>query len=43
MGLFGKLGAMVAKMGKLIVVVIAGVFLAIKKFFGKLFGARQAE
>ena len=43
MGLFGKLGAMVAKMGKLIFVVIAGIFIAIKKFFSSLFGARQAE
>ena len=43
MGLFGKLGAMIAKMGKLIFVVIAGIFVAIKKFFSSLFGSRQAE
>jgi uncharacterized membrane-anchored protein len=41
-GLFGKLGLMLAKLGKGIVVVIAGIFIAIKKAFGKLFGARES-
>lgn len=42
-GLLGKLGVLVAKMGKLVIVFIVGIFVAIKKLFGKLFGARQAE
>lgn len=41
MGLFGKLGLLIAKLGKLAVVLVVGVLAAIKKFFGKLFGSRQ--
>lgn len=41
MGLFAKLGAFFAKLGKAAVLVVIGVLAAIKKFFGKLFGARQ--
>ncbi|MCB1277391.1 DUF2167 domain-containing protein [Prosthecobacter sp.] len=41
MGLFGKLGALIAKLGKGIILVVIGVLAAIKKFFAKLFGARQ--
>ncbi|HRH99025.1 MAG TPA: DUF2167 domain-containing protein [Prosthecobacter sp.] len=41
MGLFGKIGALFAKLGKGIILVVIGVLAAIKKIFGKLFGARQ--
>lgn len=41
MGLFAKLGAAFAKLGKAAILIVIGVLAAIKKFFGKLFGARQ--
>ena len=41
MGLFGKLGVLVAKLGKGIILVIAGALAGLKKLFGKLFGSRQ--
>ena len=41
MGLLGKLGVLVAKLGKGIILVIAGALAGLKKLFGKLFGSRQ--
>ncbi len=41
MGLFGKLGLVFAKLGKGAILLVIGVFAAVKKFFGKLFGSRQ--
>ncbi|WP_395745015.1 DUF2167 domain-containing protein [Prosthecobacter sp.] len=41
MGLFSKLGVFVAKLGKGIILVIAGALAGLKKLFGKLFGSRQ--
>lgn len=41
MGLFGKLGVFFAKLGKGAIVLVVGVLAVVKKFFGKLFGARQ--
>jgi uncharacterized membrane-anchored protein len=41
MGLYGKLVAGVAKLGKGIILVIAGALAGLKKLFGKLFGSRQ--
>lgn len=41
MGLFGKLGLVFAKLGKAAILIVIGVLAAIKKFFGKLFGARE--
>lgn len=41
MGLFAKLGAAFAKLGKAAVLVVVGALAALKKLFGKLFGARQ--
>jgi uncharacterized membrane-anchored protein len=42
-GLLGKLGLIFAKMGKAAILVVVGVFVAIKKLFSKLFGFRQSE
>lgn len=41
MGLWGKLGVLIAKMGKGIVLVIAAALAGLKKLFGKIFGSRQ--
>ncbi|MCF7788683.1 MAG: DUF2167 domain-containing protein [Prosthecobacter sp.] len=41
MGLFGKLGLVFAKLGKAAILIVIGVLAAIKKIFGKLFGARE--
>ena len=41
MGLFGKLGVLIAKMGKGIILVVAAALAGLKKLFGKLFGSRQ--
>lgn len=41
MGLFGKLGVFFAKLGKAAILLVVGVLAAIKKLFGKLFGARR--
>lgn len=41
MGLFGKLGVLFAKLGKAAIVLVIGALAAVKKLFGKLFGARQ--
>lgn len=41
MGLFAKLGVLMAKMGKLIIVPIVAALAGLKALFGKLFGARQ--
>lgn len=41
MGLFAKLGGLIAKMGKGIVLVVVAIGAAIKKLFGKFFGSRQ--
>lgn len=40
-GLFGKLGVLLAKLGKAAILLVLGVIAAVKSFFGKLFGARQ--
>lgn len=42
-GLLGKLGLMFAKLGKAAILLVVGVFVAIKKLFSKLFGFRQSE
>lgn len=42
-GLLGKLGLIFAKMGKAAILLVVGVFVAIKKLFSKLFGFRQSE
>lgn len=41
MGLFGKLGVLIAKLGKGVILIVLGVVAALKNFFAKLFGARQ--
>jgi len=41
MGLFGKLGLLFAKAGKLAYVAVLGVLAALKSLFSKLFGSRQ--
>jgi len=41
MGLFGKLGLLIAKLGKGIILVIAAGLAGLKKLFGKIFGSRQ--
>lgn len=41
MGLFGKLGLLVAKMGKGVILVVAAALAGLKKLFGKVFGSRQ--
>lgn len=41
MGLFGKLGVLLAKMGKFVIVVVIGVIAGIKKLFSSIFGGRQ--
>ncbi len=41
MGLFGKLGAVFAKLGKGVIVLIIGVGVALKSLLGRLLGARQ--
>lgn len=41
MGLFPKLGLLIAKMGKGIVLVIVAALAGLKKLFGKIFGSRQ--
>lgn len=41
MGLFAKLGAFFAKLGKGAIVLVIGVLAGLKKLLGKLFGARQ--
>lgn len=41
MGLFGKLGVFFAKLGKAAILLVVAALAAVKKFFGKLFGARQ--
>lgn len=40
-GLLGKLGALIAKGGKVIIVAVIGLFMAVKAFFGKMFGKKQ--
>lgn len=40
-GLFGKLGVIIAKLGKAAILLVLGVVAALKSFFAKLFGARQ--
>ena len=42
MGLFGKLGVLIAKLGKGIIVVIVAIGAVIKKVFAKLFGKSPA-
>ena len=41
-GLFGKLGAVIAKGGKLVIVGIIAVFAAIAKIFKSLFGRKDS-
>ncbi len=41
MGLFGKLGLLIAKLGKGIILVVVGALAGLKKLFGKIFGSRQ--
>lgn len=41
MGLWGKLGVLIAKMGKGIVLVIAAALAGLKKLFSTIFGSRQ--
>lgn len=41
MGLWGKLGLLIAKMGKGIILVIVAGLAGLKKLFGKIFGSRQ--
>jgi uncharacterized membrane-anchored protein len=41
MGLFGKLGALIAKLGKAVIVVVVGLLAGLKMLFSKLFGRRQ--
>lgn len=41
MGLFGKLGALIAKGGKLIIVAVIALLAGLKKLFSSLFGGRQ--
>lgn len=41
MGLFAKLGAFFAKLGKAAILVVIAVLAGLKKLLGKLFGARQ--
>ncbi len=41
MGLFGKLGVLIAKLGKGIILVVAAALAGLKKLFGKIFGSRQ--
>lgn len=42
-GLFAKLGAFFAKMGKALILVIVGAAVALKKFFGRLFGGGRPQ
>ncbi|MDI1310946.1 DUF2167 domain-containing protein [Prosthecobacter sp.] len=41
MGLFGKLGLLIAKMGKGIILVVVAGLAGLKTLFGKIFGSRQ--
>ena len=41
MGLIGKLGLLIAKLGKGIILVIAAALAGLKQLFGKIFGSRQ--
>jgi uncharacterized membrane-anchored protein len=41
MGLFGKLGLLLAKLGKGVILVIVAALAGLKKLFGKVFGSRQ--
>jgi uncharacterized membrane-anchored protein len=41
MGLFAKLGAAFAKLGKAAILVVVGALAGLKALFGKIFGARQ--
>jgi len=43
MGLFAKLGAFFAKLGKGAILLVIGVGVALKKLFGRLLGARQDQ
>ncbi|HYF33859.1 MAG TPA: DUF2167 domain-containing protein [Prosthecobacter sp.] len=42
MGLFAKLGGLLAKMGKFVIVLVVGVLAGLKALFSKLFGRRTA-
>lgn len=42
-GLFGKLGLFFAKLGKAAILLVIGAALAVKKFFGRLFGGGRQQ